>query len=277
MTETTASALIERYDAFLLDAYGVLVDGSGPLPYADTFVRALHSANKTKRLLSNDASRTPERIAARLQRFDIGLREPEILSSGMMIEPWVREHALEGHDAIILGPRGSHVLATQAGLRPVPPDTPQTSVVVVCDEAGYDFVPSLEATLTTLIARIAAGLPCHLALPNPDVLYPKPAGAVGLTAGAAAVVLERGLQARFGDAAPSFTRLGKPHAPIFDRALRSVAPAKRILMIGDQLETDVAGALAAGIDVALVETGVGRRPPANEPLQPTWVLESLAL
>ncbi|MEM6293315.1 MAG: HAD hydrolase-like protein [Myxococcota bacterium] len=275
MTVVDAAALLDRYDAFLLDAYGVLVDGGGPLPHAAAFVDALERAGKQRLLLSNDASRTPAQVARRFDRFDIGLREDELLTSGMMIAPWVEAQGLRGKPAVVLGPRGSLTLADEAGLVRVSPDDAHAEVFVVCDEAGYDFVPALEATLTTLVARIAAGQPCALALPNPDVLYPKPGGTLGLTAGAAAAVIERGLIARFGDDAPQFTRLGKPHAPIFAAAVARVEG--RVLMIGDQLETDVAGARAAGIDVALIETGVGRRPPPDAPLQPTWVLESLAL
>jgi ribonucleotide monophosphatase NagD (HAD superfamily) len=175
----------------------------------------------------------------------------------------------------VLGPAGSQALARDVGLRAVDPTHEDVRALVVCDEAGFDFVPTLEAVLTTVVRRIERGLPLALALPNPDVLYPKPGGALGLTAGAAACVIERGLRARFGDDAPAFERLGKPHAPIFEAA-RARVPG-RLLMIGDQLETDIAGAHAAGIDAALVETGVGRRPASDAPLQPTWVLASLAL
>lgn len=274
-TVATASSLIERYDAFLLDAYGVLVDGTGPLPHAAEFVRTLAERSKRRLLLSNDASRTPGQVITRLRGFDILLEDDEVLTSGMMLQPWVAQHGLEGAPAVVLGPEGSRRLATEASLRCVPPDDRSARVVVVCDEAGYDFLPTLEALLTTLIARQGAGEPTALVLPNPDVLYPKLAGAVGLTAGAAACVIERALLARFPDAAPRFDRLGKPHAPIFEAALARVPG--RVLMIGDQLETDVAGARAAGIDVALAETGVGRRPPPQATLQPTWILESLEM
>ncbi len=268
-------SLFERYDGFLLDAYGVLVDGEGPLPHAAAFVRALAASGKAKLLLSNDASRTRAQVHHRLQRFDIGLGEDEILTSGMMVGPWVRQHGLIDAPCIVLGPEGSQRIAAEAGLHVVPPQDAQARALLVCDEAGFPFVQTIEAVLSTLIRRTELGHPTALVLPNPDILYPKAGGAVGITAGAAACVIERGLQARFGTDAPSFERLGKPHAPIFEAATQRLEG--RILMIGDQLETDVAGALTAGLDVALTETGVGRRPLPDAPLQPTWVLESLEL
>jgi len=274
-TVVRARSLFDRYDGFLLDAYGVLVDGDGPLPHAAAFVRSLAESGKAKLLLSNDASRTREQIHRRLQGFDIGLGPDEILSSGMMIAPWVHRHGLTNAPCIVLGPDGSQQLAAEAGLRAVAPDDMHARVLLVCDEAGFPFVETIEAVLSTLIRRIESGQPTALVLPNPDVLYPKAGGAVGLTAGAAACIIERGLQARFGTNAPSFERLGKPHVPIFEAATARVGG--RLLMIGDQLETDVAGALSAGLDVALVETGVGRRPAVDAPRQPTWVLETLEL
>lgn len=270
-----ACSVLDRYDGFLLDAYGVLVDGDGPLPHAAAFVNTLRERGKAKLLVSNDASRTPEEIHDRLRGFGIGLGPDEILSSGMLIAPWVREHGFTDAPCIVLGPPGSQALAADAGLHQVGAQDHEARVLLVCDEAGFRFVETVEAVLSTLITRTEAGLSTALVLPNPDVLYPKSGGAVGITAGAAACVIERGLQARFGADAATFERLGKPHAPIFEAAKQRVEG--RLLMIGDQIETDVAGAHTAGIDVALAETGVGRRPEPSAPVQPTWVLESLAL
>jgi ribonucleotide monophosphatase NagD (HAD superfamily) len=48
-------------------------------------------------------------------------------------------------------------------------------------------------------------------------------------------------------------------------------------MIGDQLETDIAGANGCGIDSALITTGVSIDDLASLPekLQPTWWIKSL--
>ena len=65
-----------------------------------------------------------------------------------------------------------------------------------------------------------------------------------------------------------------PAAGCFEQALEVLGTAReRTLMIGDQLETDVRGALAIGIDAALVLTGVAR--PASSDVEPTWIIETL--
>ena len=61
---------------------------------------------------------------------------------------------------------------------------------------------------------------------------------------------------------------------LFELARARMPGATRLLMIGDQLETDIAGARAAGIDAALI-TGVSRWREDAEPA-PRYVLTSLA-
>ena len=62
----SARVLIDTYDAFLIDAYGVLVDGTRALPGAAAFIEAIERAGKDYLVVTNDASRSRERCAARL-------------------------------------------------------------------------------------------------------------------------------------------------------------------------------------------------------------------
>jgi ribonucleotide monophosphatase NagD (HAD superfamily) len=63
--------------------------------------------------------------------------------------------------------------------------------------------------------------------------------------------------------------LGKPHAPMFEAALHVLkTPAERTLMIGDRLNTDVAGAQGLGLRTALVLTGVATRAEAAASASP---------
>jgi len=90
-----------------------------------------------------------------------------------------------------------------------------------------------------------------------------------------ALLIEAVLARRFPAARLSFDRLGKPEPHLFLEAARrlGVAP-RRLVMIGDQLETDVAGAAAAGIDAALYE-GVSRWHPASATIAPTHLLATI--
>ncbi len=71
--EVPAEVLVERYQALFLDAYGVLVHQTGPLPGARGFIEHLNAVAKPYWILSNDASRltttTAERYRSRAPDF----------------------------------------------------------------------------------------------------------------------------------------------------------------------------------------------------------------
>ena len=87
MQTIDSSHLWATYDAVLLDAYGVLVDASGVLPHARAFIEALVAHDKPFYIVTNDASRLPEAIAAAeqlLQKFPdtaMGRRVPGLLAA----------------------------------------------------------------------------------------------------------------------------------------------------------------------------------------------------
>jgi ribonucleotide monophosphatase NagD (HAD superfamily) len=146
--------------------------------------------------------------------------------------------------------------------------------VIICDDAGYPFLEICDAVLSALFRNFDRGRAVRLVLPNPDVIYPKGAGEFGFTAGAIALLLEAALERRYPGRNLHFVRLGKPGPAMFERAQR-LAPG-RLVMIGDQLETDIAGALAAGIDAALLAAGVTRWDDATPAaIAPTYLLDTI--
>lgn len=258
----TLPELLSRYDAFLLDAYGVLNDADGALPGAAELVAAM--AGRPWFVLTNDASRLPSTIAARLTRFGVPVPAERVLSAGMLIAPHFAAQGLAGARTIVLGTDESRRLVAGAGGVVVEPGE-AASVVVVADDAGYDFLPAIEDTINACARALDAGAPLALVLPNPDMIYPR-RGGVGLTAGAVALLIEVALE-RLHPGAPRFVKLGKPNPPIYDEARRRLGPL-RVCAVGDQVDTDVAGALAAGMDVAYL----GAWRPGMSP-EPTWLLE----
>jgi len=111
-----------------------------------------------------------------------------------------------------------------------------------------------------LLRRLGRGERTHLVLPNPDLVFPSGPDAFGITAGAIAVTLESVMRLRDPAGDHRFVPLGKPHPPMFEAAVRRFPglDRRRLVMIGDQLGTDILGAHRAGIDTVLVESGVAR-------------------
>jgi len=273
---TSIEALIERHDLLLFDAYGVLVHSGGALAGAGAAIDLLHRARKPFFIVTNDASKLPETAAARYRHFGLAVQTEHIVSSGQLLVGHFAANGLAGARCAVLGTVDSGHYVRRAGGEPVPPSTP-FDVLVIGDETGYDFVEGVDAALTTLFQRIDAGERVHLVLPNPDLIYPRGARSFGIAAGSIALMFEAALARRYGaEAAPRFVRLGKPEPHLYREALSRV-PARAPVMVGDQLETDIRGAHAAGIDSVLVSTGVsldlGARP---DGLRPTWWMPSVA-
>jgi HAD superfamily hydrolase (TIGR01450 family) len=277
--EVPLASLLDAYDGFLVDAYGVLVTAAAALPGARALVDEVRARDKGLVVVTNDASRTPARCAARYRELGLPIEAEQVVSSGALVVDVLAERSVDGL-VLVLGPDDARQMVEAGGYALTDARAAEGSgalaAVVVADEAFVPFIDTVNATITALVRAIDRGARPVLLLPNPDVLYPRGGGALGFTAGGVAALLEHGLRARFGPDAPRFEVLGKPEPRIFATAARRLGAA-RPLMIGDQLDTDVVGARRAGLDVLLVGTGVGRaRPDAPADHQPTYVLPSLA-
>jgi len=249
------ATLVESYDLFLLDAFGVLVNAEGALPGAIEMLNAIAAAGKRFRVVTNDASNLPESAAARYQRYGLDIQPASILSSGMLLAAYFESNNLRGARCLVLGPADSEEYVARAGGEVVKAtDDGDYDAVIVCDDAGYPFLGTLDVVISVLFRLFDSGRAPALVLPNPDIVYPKGSSSYGFTAGGAALLLETALARRY-PTQPRFVPLGKPEPMLFDAAVDG-ADRRRVLMVGDQLETDIAGASAANIDSLLVESGV---------------------
>lgn len=272
------AALIERHDAILFDAYGVLVNAAGALPGAAEAVSLLIRRDQPFLVVTNDASRSPERASARFTKLGIPVRPEHVLSSGMLIAPALEEHGMRGKRVVVLGTGDSANYARQIGAMVVDPEVADPAdAVVIADEGGFDTLGMLDETLSMILAGHARGRTPLLLLANPDLVYPSGAGTFGLTAGSLAGMIERALHLLLGAAAPTFEVLGKPAPRHFETALELVG-TRNAVMLGDTLHTDVAGAHGVGIASAIVLTGVTTLPQAMQAGMhgPTYVMDGLS-
>lgn len=268
-------SLIDRYDGFLFDAYGVLYDGKGLIEPCALAWRKLRERGKKTWILTNGSSRTLEETAAMYRRLGLALETGDIINSASLIAPYFIEKNLVGSSTAVLGTRSSAKYVEESGGIVVDPlQTDDYSVVVIANQTDYPLLESLEAVLSQVVTRIEKNLPIHLILTNPDLIYPHATRRFGITAGSLALLLEAALVARLGADAPKFEKLGKPFPRIFEEAIRRAGSSK-LLMVGDQLETDIRGAQTVGMDSVLVGTGMIRtevwKPSPSDPI-PTFIL-----
>lgn len=250
------ASLIERHDAILFDAYGVLVNAAGALPGAAEAVSTLIRRGQPFLVVTNDASRSPARASQRFMRLGIPVAPEHVLSSGMLIAPALIERGLRGRRVVVLGTGDSAHYARDIGAVVVEPSLDEPAdAVVMADEGFLDPLGTMDLVLSMILAAHAAGRSTALLLANPDLVYPSGNGTFGFTAGSLARMLEQALALLLGRDAPVFEVLGKPAVRHFETALRMVG-TRDAVMLGDTLHTDVAGAKAVGIASAIVLTGV---------------------
>ena len=272
--EISVDELVRRYPVLLLDAYGVLVTSGGPLPGAADFVERLNAERKPYYIVTNDASRLPEAAARRYQGFGVAIEPARFITSGQLLAGYFGREGLVGASCVVLGTADSRAYVEHAGGVPVPPAA-TFDAVVVCDESGFPFLDVVDATLTGLVRAFDAGRDVRLVCANPDLVYPKADG-FGIASGSIVLVLEAALELRYPGRELRFARLGKPFAGLFEAALDR-SGTREMVMVGDQLETDIRGARTFGLDAVLVSTGVsddvGGMP---RELQPTWRLRGFS-
>ncbi|MEA3278227.1 MAG: HAD hydrolase-like protein [Pseudomonadota bacterium] len=269
--------LIGAYDGFLLDAYGVLVDKTGALSGAAVFLERLRTAGKPYLVLTNSASRLPETLAAEFAAAGLAIPAERILTSGLLLGSYFRGQGLNRADCLVLGPRESEIYVTRAGGQVLSPSEDlDAEVVVIADQKGFDCLELMNRTLSLVLRRLDAGKTMHLLLCNPDLIYPVGPGRYGFTAGGLAAMLGAVIRERYPELSDPIVPLGKPDAPMFEAARRRIG-AERLVMLGDQLATDILGANRCGIDSVLVDSGLARKADcAAEKVRPTYYIPALS-
>ncbi len=248
---------LARYRGFLVDVDGVVVRDRTPLPGALAAVRSLQARGPVL-FLSNNATLTRAAYAEKLAALGLRVAAGDVLNSAYLAARYLAE-AGGATSACVVGETGLRRELEAAGHRL----TPDGAWLVTGMDRALDY------------AKLARGLQVLLRggrwiATNADGTYP---ARDGLMPGAGSVVgAFRGMGFEPEQIA------GKPSRYCMDAALALLGlPREVVLLIGDRLDSDVAGASEAGVDSLLVLSGVTDRAGlARSPLQPTYVLNDLA-
>ena len=252
--------LADPYDAILLDLDGVLYRWPEPIEGAAGSVRALRDAGKRIAFVTNNASRTPAQVAERLASVGVDAKPEEIVTSALATATLLAERGVGS--AFVVGEEGLLEALGDAGIRVVDASADEVDVVVVGFDRGADYTKLKDASV--LVERGVS-----LVASNADASFPAPGGESWPGAGALLAAIETTTGAR-GEV------VGKPEPPLFERALAS-AGGGRPLVVGDRLDTDIAGAERLGWDSALVLMGDARREDVEgSKWKPTYILDDLS-
>ena len=252
--------LADPYDAILLDLDGVLYRWPEPIPGAAEAVAALREAGKRIAFVTNNSSRTPAQVAERLASVGVEAKPDEVVTSALATATILAERGIGS--AFVIGEEGLLEALTEAGIAVVNGSSQEADVVVVGFDRGADYAKLKDASV--LVERGSS-----LVASNADPSFPAPGGESWPGVGALLAAIET-TSGKRGEV------FGKPEAALFERALAS-AGGGRPLVVGDRLDTDIAGASRLGWDSALVLTGdAGREDVESAPWKPTFVLDDLS-
>jgi HAD superfamily hydrolase (TIGR01450 family) len=238
------SGPLDGYDAVLLDLDGTVIRGAEAVPEAKAVVNELRQAGRSVQFVTNNASRAPDEIAKHLTSLGVRTAAEQIVTSGEAAVALLAARLPAGAAVLVVGAKALVDAVRSVGLRPVTAASEEPVAVVQGHSPDTGWTQLAQACL--VIRGGALWVACNVdpTLPTEQGLLP----GNGAMVAALQVATDR---------AP--TVAGKPAQPLLDTAMDRVG-AQRPLVVGDRLDTDIAGARAAGLDSLLVLTGVADAP-----------------
>jgi glycerol 3-phosphatase-2 len=242
--------LSERYDAALLDLDGVVYLGGAAVPNAPEALAKARDSGLRLAFVTNNASRSPSAIAAQLNSLGVPADRDEVVTSAQAAAHLIADRVPAGAPVLVVGGMGLRLALRERGLRPVSTAAERPVAVVQGYAPGVDYGVLAEAALA-----VRAG--AWFVASNADVTLPT---ARGLQPGNGSLV-----QVIVTATGATPVVAGKPEPPLHAETVARTG-AKRPLVVGDRLDTDIEGAVRVGADSLLVLTGVSR--PADAVLAP---------
>jgi glycerol-1-phosphatase len=235
-------SLAQAYDLVVFDLDGVVYLGTRAVPGAPEAIRALVDAGVPVAYATNNASRRAAEVAEILMGLGVPATAEDVVTSARATAQLLAADLPAHAPVLTVGAPALGEELAAVGLTPV--RTAEDRPVAVVQGYGPDVG---WAELAEACIAIRAG--ARWVATNADATMPSPRGPVpGNGALVAALV------AALGGQEPD-TVVGKPGALLLTTAAE-LRGARRALVVGDRLDTDVEGAGRAGMDSLLVLTGV---------------------
>jgi HAD superfamily hydrolase (TIGR01450 family) len=230
----------QTYDVALLDLDGVVYLGADAVPHAIDALTEATTAGMRLAYVTNNASRTPQQVADRLTSLGARATAEDVVTSAQAAATLLAARLSPGDAVLVTGAAALHEAVAAVGLRPVSSADDDPRAVVM----GYD--PTLDyARLSEAAVAVRRG--ALFVASNLDATLPSSRGPLpGMGSLAALVITATGQHPVVA---------GKPERPLMDESITRT-DARRPLVVGDRLDTDIEGAQRTGVPSMLVMTGV---------------------
>lgn len=258
---------MENIKNLILDMDGVLWRGETPMPGLVNFFTTLHDCGIQFVLATNNASKTPAMYVEKLARFGVTVSEDQIFTSAEATGHYVAEKYPTDAAVFVVGGVGLQTAVEKRGFRllkieeVMAGETAEFIVVGFNPEITY---PQFAAG-SLLVQRGADFIGS-----NPDLTFPSEYGNLpGAGSFLALIQAATGVEP---------TVIGKPHPLIFQMATQKLGGTpQNTAIVGDRLETDIAGGQAAGIQTILVLSGITQQKDLNHnnSYQPNYIFQHI--
>ena len=234
--------LVDGYDLVIFDLDGVVYLIDRPIPGAVEAISQLRTEGRAVAYATNNASRRAGEVSDLLNRLGVPAVPDEVFTTARAAATVLAQRYERGTPILVVGAEALRAEVAEAGLTVVASadDVPAAVVQGYGPQVGW-------AELAEACVAIRAG--AQWVATNTDRTLPTPRGPLpgnGSLVAALATALGR---------EPDLV-VGKPWPDLFTAAATRVGGDARCLVVGDRLDTDIEGAVRAGMDSLLVLTGV---------------------
>jgi 4-nitrophenyl phosphatase len=230
----------------ILDMDGVLWRDDSPIGDLPVVFGRINAMGLKFTLATNNSSKSVRQYQQRLEGFGVQVDPWQIVTSSHAVAEMLITKFPERGDIFVIGEDGIIQSLTEKGFSIVPAGESKSAIAVVVGiDRKINFQKLKEATLL-----IGKGVPFYgtnsdLTFPTPEGLIPGAGSFLALITAATGTV-------------PIVA--GKPAPYLLELALKRLGtPREKTLVVGDRLETDIAGGQAVGCPTALVLSGVSTK------------------
>jgi 4-nitrophenyl phosphatase len=249
--------------ALIIDMDGVLWHDTQPLGDLPKLFAQIRKWDLRFILATNNATRTVQEYHEKLAGFGVDLDDGQIINAAEAVGIYLSERHPQGTRTYVVGQPSLKRTLENYGMQIVGEDESDVSIVVASLDYSLTYEKLKWASLLIQKGADFVGT-------NPDVTLPTPEGFIpGSGTVIGALEIASGKKAKI---------IGKPEPLLYEMALKRLeVPPEKTLAIGDRLETDIAGAQAAGIHTALVLSGASTLSQAEKyDPQPEIIVENLS-
>ncbi|WP_078579299.1 TIGR01457 family HAD-type hydrolase [Salipaludibacillus agaradhaerens] len=247
-----------HYKGYLIDLDGTMYRGEEKIDAASRFVKQLAERKLPYLFVTNNSSRTPEDVAAKLLAMDIPAKPEHVFTTSMATARYIEENYGKT-DVYMIGEEGLEQALEAQGhkLTDVDPE-----VIVMGIDRNLSYEKLAKACLAVRNGAAFLSTNGDTAIPTERGLLP---GNGSITS---VVHVSTGVTPLF---------IGKPESIIINQALEVLGTQiENTLMVGDNYQTDIMAGINAGMDTLIVHTGFTTPEQLKmEKTQPTYAVNSL--